>query len=48
MKPLETTFKTIFIPGHTNGHIAFYFEDENIILGILFSLGCGRVFEGDS
>ena len=41
-------FKTIFIPGHTKGHIAFYFENEKIIFtgDTLFSLGCGRVFEG--
>ena len=41
-------FKTIFIPGHTKGHIAFYFEDEKIIFtgDTLFSLGCGRVCEG--
>ena len=42
------TFKTIFIPGHTIGHIAFYFEREKIVFtgDTLFSLGCGRVFEG--
>ena len=41
-------FKTIFIPGHTRGHIAFYFRDKKIIFtgDTLFSLGCGRVFEG--
>jgi hydroxyacylglutathione hydrolase len=41
-------FKTIFIPGHTKGHIAFHFKDEKIIFtgDTLFSLGCGRVFEG--
>ena len=41
-------FKIIFIPGHTKGHIAFYFEKENVIFtgDTLFSLGCGRVFEG--
>jgi hydroxyacylglutathione hydrolase len=41
-------FKTIFIPGHTSGHIAFYFEKEKVIFtgDTLFSLGCGRVFEG--
>ncbi len=41
-------FKVIFIPGHTKGHIAFYFEDEKIVFtgDTLFSLGCGRVFEG--
>mgnify|MGYP002828511379 CR=1 FL=1 len=42
------SFKIIFIPGHTKGHIAFYFEKENVIFtgDTLFSLGCGRVFEG--
>ena len=41
-------FKVIFIPGHTNGHVAFYFEKEKIVFtgDTLFSLGCGRVFEG--
>jgi hydroxyacylglutathione hydrolase len=41
-------FKTIFIPGHTSGHVAFYFEREKVIFtgDTLFSLGCGRVFEG--
>ena len=41
-------FKTLFIPGHTSGHIAFYFEKEKVIFtgDTLFSLGCGRIFEG--
>ena len=41
-------FKVIFVPGHTSGHIAFYFEKEKIVFtgDTLFSLGCGRVFEG--
>ena len=41
-------FKVIFIPGHTSGHIAFYSEKEKVIFSgdTLFSLGCGRVFEG--
>jgi hydroxyacylglutathione hydrolase len=35
-------------PGHTTGHLAYYLlEDEAIFVGdTLFSLGCGRVFEG--
>ena len=35
-------------PGHTTGHIAYYFlEDEVVFVGdTLFSLGCGRLFEG--
>ena len=42
------SFKTIFIPGHTKGHVAFHFKDKKIIFtgDTLFSLGCGRVFEG--
>jgi len=41
-------FRTIFIPGHTLGHIAFYLEQEKIVFtgDTLFSLGCGRIFEG--
>ena len=41
-------FTTIFIPGHTKGHIAFYFKEEKVLFtgDTLFSLGCGRVFEG--
>ncbi len=44
----DLQFKVIFIPGHTSGHIAFYFEKERVIFtgDTLFSLGCGRIFEG--
>ena len=40
--------KVIFIPGHTNGHIAFFLKNEKIVFtgDTLFSLGCGRIFEG--
>ncbi len=40
--------KIIHVPGHTAGHICFYFfEDKFIFTGdTLFSLGCGRIFEG--
>ena len=36
------------VPGHTAGHIAFYFaEDAAIFTGdTLFAMGCGRLFEG--
>lgn len=36
------------VPGHTAGHIAWWFEgDEAIFTGdTLFALGCGRLFEG--
>ena len=44
----SSSFEVIFIPGHTKGHIAFYCKDEKIVFtgDTLFSLGCGRVFEG--
>ena len=40
--------KVFHIPGHTLGHICFYFFRENVLFSgdTLFSLGCGRVFEG--
>ena len=40
--------KIYHIPGHTSGHIAFYFFNEKKIFtgDTLFSLGCGRIFEG--
>jgi hydroxyacylglutathione hydrolase len=35
-------------PGHTLGHLAYHFTDEDaLVVGdTLFSLGCGRVMEG--
>ena len=41
--------KIFHIPGHTLGHICFFFEKEKIVFtgDTLFSLGCGRIFEGD-
>lgn len=40
--------KVFDVPGHTSGHIAFWFEDSNAAFtgDTLFALGCGRVFEG--
>ena len=40
--------KIFHIPGHTLGHICFFFEKEKIAFtgDTLFSLGCGRIFEG--
>ena len=36
------------IPGHTNGHISFFFHKDKFVFtgDTLFSLGCGRIFEG--
>jgi hydroxyacylglutathione hydrolase len=35
-------------PGHTSGHIAFWFPEQAALFcgDTLFSLGCGRLFEG--
>ena len=40
--------KIVHIPGHTSGHICFYFFNEKKIFSgdTLFSLGCGKIFEG--
>tara|TARA_B100001057_G_scaffold451951_1_gene495470 strand:- start:111 stop:830 length:720 start_codon:yes stop_codon:yes gene_type:complete len=40
--------KIYHVPGHTSGHIAFhFFREKKIFTGdTLFSLGCGRIFEG--
>ncbi|HEY8126140.1 MAG TPA: hydroxyacylglutathione hydrolase [Methylocystis sp.] len=44
----EARARVIETPGHTLGHIAYYFADDEIVFvgDTLFSLGCGRVFEG--
>ena len=40
--------KVYHIPGHTSGHICYHFFNQNILFtgDTLFSLGCGRIFEG--
>ena len=40
--------KIYHIPGHTSGHICFYLPKEKMVFSgdTLFSLGCGRIFEG--
>ena len=37
-----------FVPGHTRGHIAYWFKDSDALFSgdTLFSIGCGRLFEG--
>ena len=44
----KSPVKILHIPGHTLGHICFFFEKEKIAFtgDTLFSLGCGRIFEG--
>ena len=40
--------KVFEVPGHTSGHIAYYFATEGVAFvgDTLFALGCGRLFEG--
>jgi hydroxyacylglutathione hydrolase len=42
------TAHIIHTPGHTLGHIVWHFADDGIAFAgdTLFTLGCGRVFEG--
>jgi hydroxyacylglutathione hydrolase len=39
--------RVIEVPGHTSGHVAYWFEAAAIVFtgDTLFSLGCGRAFE---
>lgn len=36
-------------PGHTLGHVTYYFPNDGIAFtgDTMFSLGCGKIFEGD-
>jgi hydroxyacylglutathione hydrolase len=45
----ETSFEVIAVPGHTLGHIAYYSPGAGaaFVGDTLFSMGCGRMFEGD-
>ena len=45
-----STARVIDTPGHTRGHIAYHFADSHILLcgDTLFSLGCGRLLEGNA
>ena len=43
---LQINYKIIEIPGHTQGHIAYY-DMKNLFCGdTLFACGCGRIFDG--
>ena len=40
------TLKTFMTPGHTKVHTCFLIENKLFTGDLLFSLGCGRIFEG--
>ncbi len=44
----NTEVKVFEVPGHTTGHIAYYFAADDVVFvgDTLFALGCGRLFEG--
>ena len=44
---LEAT--VIHTPGHTTGHVSYHFRDSGVVFtgDTLFSMGCGRLFEGN-
>jgi hydroxyacylglutathione hydrolase len=42
--------RVIETPGHTAGHISYFFEADKLVFAgdTLFSIGCGRVIEGNA
>lgn len=44
----QSEAKVFDVPGHTRGHIAYWFEDSDALFcgDTLFVMGCGRLFEG--
>ena len=43
-----TSIRVLHVPGHTSGQISYYLSDQGALFvgDTLFSLGCGRLFEG--
>jgi len=46
----ESRAEVIELPGHTLGHIAYFFREQKLLFcgDVLFSHGCGRLFEGSA
>jgi hydroxyacylglutathione hydrolase len=42
----QAAFEVIAVPGHTLSHVAYFGEGVLLAGDTLFSLGCGRLFEG--
>nr|VFK17226.1 MAG: hydroxyacylglutathione hydrolase [Candidatus Kentron sp. LPFa]VFK32548.1 MAG: hydroxyacylglutathione hydrolase [Candidatus Kentron sp. LPFa] len=40
------SFRVLDIPGHTKGHVAYYGQGALFCGDTVFSVGCGRLFEG--
>jgi hydroxyacylglutathione hydrolase len=45
---LDANVKIIAVPGHTLGHHAYLIDDAIFCGDTLFSVGCGRIFEGSA
>ncbi len=45
---LNASFEVLEVPAHTTSHIAFYGEGMLFSGDTLFSIGCGRLFEGSA
>jgi hydroxyacylglutathione hydrolase len=43
---LGLTFEVLDVPGHTAGHVAYFGHGAVFCGDALFSVGCGRLFEG--
>ena len=45
-----TRATVIETPGHTKGHVSYYFPEDGIVFvgDTLFSVGCGKLLEGDA
>ncbi|MFN4148730.1 MAG: hydroxyacylglutathione hydrolase [Rhodocyclaceae bacterium] len=43
---LDFEFEVMHLPGHTQGHVAYYRPGSLFCGDVLFGAGCGRVFEG--
>jgi hydroxyacylglutathione hydrolase len=43
----RTPAQVLEVPGHTSGHLAYWFEQEKLLFpgDTLFAMGCGRLFE---
>jgi hydroxyacylglutathione hydrolase len=46
----NATARVIDTPGHTAGHISYWFDTDKIVFAAdtLFSIGCGRILEGNA
>lgn len=48
LNDISEPFTLLDIPGHTNGHVAYYQEKHLFCGDTLFSAGCGRIFDGSA